>query len=297
MRICSSTHYHFQSLSIKLNQFNSKLFALVHTPADGMGMGQDPRDVASPAIGGITDEALDDEEHKVSSPVVNDYLDDAEDVLKLLKIGAVEKIFRLRNDVISSTAQILQHCQPVELGYNKPKYALNLLREANATSVRWGQLTQCKHLSFKAVHRVKAMLERLNDEVTPAQTPRARVDNINRIIEAEEEQHEEGLITLLERAYNEISDVRKIIGSALHTTERTTDDMPARSYEQFQAPAKSAPFWESKAARFRVLLEQHMYKQTQNALEAALVSTKEAQAGATGVKKELQLKETTIILR
>merc|ERR1719445_2610380 len=51
-----------------------------------------------------------------------------EEVFKKLKVGAVEKIFRLRNDVVASVNQILQYCQPVELGFGKEKFSLNLLQ-------------------------------------------------------------------------------------------------------------------------------------------------------------------------
>merc|ERR1712129_586838 len=206
-----------------------------------------------------SDEQMQDEESKydeesqtAESQTTNvDYVEDIDDALKNLKIGAVEKLFRLRNDVMTSTIQILKYCQPVELGYKTEKYAANLLKDANATAIKWGNLKQCKHISFKLVQRVSKMLEQITDKVDLLQLPKKRVANINAIIAQEEEQNKDGLISLLERAYNIISDVRKVIGSTLHQTELTTDDMAAREYENY-----SVPFWEAQSAKFRILFEQ-----------------------------------------
>ncbi len=107
----SETHYRLQSLSIKWNQFNAKLFDFVHTPT------QTTKIIDCDNDDDNKDENKDDENVNVNVNVNDE--NENENVLKILKIGAVEKLFRLRNDVISSIEQILKYCQPVELGYSR----------------------------------------------------------------------------------------------------------------------------------------------------------------------------------
>ena len=192
----------------------------------------------------------------------------------------MEKIFRLRNDVVASVQQILQYCQPVELGFSTEKFSLNLLQDANKTAIRWGQLAKCKHLSFKAVQRVTEMLSNIKSEVDTSMTPKKRVEVLNRIIGSEEEHNDEGLIILLETAYNVISDVRKVIGSTLYTTEKTTDEMPVGDYETF-----SRPFWEHKAGKFRGVFENQLL--IQKKLEKAGQAVLDVKSRFGAVRKEM----------
>ena len=278
----SETHYRFQSLSIKLNQFNAKLFDLVHAPA------QTTKRITSVAVDDDNKYDENQEESPDNIPT-GDYEETIEDVLKILKIGAVEKIFRLRNDVLAATNQILQYCQPVELGYGKEKYSANLLKDANRTSIQWGKLKASKHISFKAVQRVGKMLEAINEKVKVYQIPRKRVTNINKIIEEEEEQNEEGLITILEKAYDIVADVRKIIGSTLYTTEKTTDDMPSQTYEEFKQP-----YWENNAAKFRVLFEKQ--RENQDKMERQAENIKVSNTKVAEVEKAMKEKEQVIVI-
>merc|ERR1719295_391512 len=204
------------------------------------------------------DEEIIDDEDIVDDPGKREL----EEVFQKLKVGAVEKIFRLRNDVVASVQQILQYCNPVELGYGKEKYSLNLWQDANKTAIRWGQLAKCKHLSLMARERVSKMVQAINNDVDIKMSPKQRVDVLNKIIGAEEEHNDEGLIMLLENAYKVVSDVRKVIGSTLYTTEQTTDEMPQQDYETYDRP-----YWESKAAKFRQIFEDQL--KTQKKLEKA----------------------------
>jgi len=318
----SETHYRYQSLSIKLNQFNAKLWDLMHTPGpssnprmqalssagrmdDGMGGGgggndmnptDDADDEPAPLQGYGSENPTDDLASGVEDdPMLmsdDDLVDDPaqrelEEVFKKLKVGAVEKIFRLRNDVVASVQQILQYCQPVELGFGKEKYSLNLLTDANRTAIKWGQLARCKHLSFKAVQRVTLMLSNIKSEVDTSMTARKRVDILNRIIGEEEEHNEEGLINLLENAYSLICDVRKVIGSTLYTTEKTTDEMPPMDYDTF-----SRPYWECKAGRFRMIFEEQL--ETQRKLEKSQNAVVQAKGRLEAVRKEMGKRENEL---
>merc|ERR1712130_949319 len=147
----------------------------------------------------------------------------------------------------------------------------------------------CKHISFKLVQRVTKMLEQINAKVDILQLPRKRVQNINAIIADEEEQNEEGLITLLEKAYNIISDVRKVIGSTLYTTEQTTDDMKNYDYDSFNAPC-----WETKSAKFRILFEQQ--KENQDKMNSLQLNIKENENAVSSIKEELKNKQQTILI-
>eukprot|EP01084_Bolivina_argentea_P004831 9147_1 len=172
--------------------------------------------------------------------------------LKTLKISAVEKLFRLRNDVIASLEQILKCCQPVELGYAKEGCSLNYLYDGNKTTIKWSLLKTCNHLSFRVLQRATDMLDKLNTRVKWDQSVRERVKNINTIVTEEEEQNKEGLIVLLEKAHTVIYGVRKIITSTLHTTIRTTDEMSSHKYENV-----SVPYWETQATLFRDSFQQN----------------------------------------
>eukprot|EP01084_Bolivina_argentea_P097462 175195_1 len=279
----SETHYRFQTLSIKLNQFNARLFDLVHAPS------QTTRKMKFEAAAKEEEEdgKYDENSEMKSSDVDVSHELEVEDVLKILKIGAIEKLFRLRNDVMASTKQILQYCQPVELGFRKEKYTANLLRDGNMTAIKWSQLKQCKHISFKSVQRVTQMLDKLTSKVKMIHLPKKRVELINSIIEEEEEWNEEGLISVLERAYSIMGDVRKIIGSTLHTTISTTDDMPERAYDKFDVP-----FWENKSASFRVLFEKQKESQDKIAEQQEII--KQNEVAVAQVEKELKMKNQTI---
>jgi len=286
----SESLYRFQSLSIKLNQFNAALFDLVHAPAQTTAS----ITVASSAAAADSNQA--DEESKLSEQQPQsiggggDYEETMEDVQKNLKIGAVEKLFRLTNEIVSSTHQIVHFCQPVELGYGTEKYAHNLLRDANKTSVKWGQLMACKYISGQAVQRVTGMLDQIRSKVNVLQVPQTRVANLNKIIEAEEEQNAEGLIKLLERAYNTVSDVRKIISSTLFTTLKSTDEMPQHlNYEKF-----TQPYWEHKAEQFRVLFERQ--KENQDRMNNLEASMKQSDNEHAQIEKELKSKNQTIAI-
>merc|ERR1712141_276358 len=90
-----------------------------------------------------------------------------------------------------------------------------------------------------------------------------------------------GLIMLLENAYKVVSDVRKVIGSTLYTTEQTTDEMPQQDYEQFDRP-----YWESKAAKFRKIFEDQL--KTQKKLEKAQNDVVEVNSRMDEMQKEKQ---------
>merc|ERR1719361_1621164 len=253
-------------------------------PTDSVGMGGDA------AMGYGSENPTDDmmsatepEEEMIGDEEIMDDPGqrELEEVFKKLKVGAVEKIFRLRNDVVASVQQILQYCNPVELGYGKEKYSLNLLHDANKTAIRWGQLAKCKHLSLMARERVSKMVEAITNDVDTKMTPKQRVEVLNKIIGGEEEHNDEGLIMLLENAYKVVSDVRKVIGSTLYTTEQTTDEMPQQDYESFDRP-----YWESKAAKFRKIFEDQL--KTQKKLEKAQNDVVEVNSRMDEMQKEKQ---------
>ena len=189
----SETHYRFQSLSLQLNQFNAKIFDLVY----GTG-GSAP----SSSISNEDDNKYDENAVSITSSSNNE-----QNLLKELKIGAVEKLFRLTHHVLASTQQILQYCQPVELGYGKMKYSKNLLKSANRTSIKWAQLTHAKYQSGQAKNRVGKMLEAIK------QIRKFDSKKINDIIAKEEEvnekgeTNEEGQIITLENAEKIISEI------------------------------------------------------------------------------------------
>merc|ERR1712130_442302 len=138
------------------------------------------------------------------------------------------------------------------------------------------------------VQRVTKMLEKINEKVEIYQLPRKRVANINEIIANEEEQNDEGLITLLEKAYNIISDVRKVIGSTLHQTESTTDDMQINK----EYAIYNIPFWEAQSAKFRILFEEQ--KELQIKLENQSDTIKENENIKNEMEKSIKQKKEMI---
>merc|ERR1712154_742984 len=88
-------------------------------------------------------------------------------------------------------------------------------------------------------------------------------------------------------AYNIISDVRKVIGSTLHQTESTTDDMATREYEAY-----NVPFWEAQSSKFRILFEQQ--KELQLKLENQSDTIKQNESNKTEMEKSLKQKKEMI---
>ena len=135
----SETHYRYQSMSIKLNQFNGKLWELMHTPGPNqpamnqmssqpvvedapIGNGVDGDDVMGngavtdePALNGYGSEnPTDDMMSGVDDGIMSgdeEIMEDPaqkqlEDSFKKLKVGAVEKIFRLRYVICGESQQL-----------------------------------------------------------------------------------------------------------------------------------------------------------------------------------------------
>jgi hypothetical protein len=249
LKAIADTYYRIQSITINMNRFSGRVHKIMHTDVQTTGK-----------LGGDTVAAiLDKAAHSGSEDEADDDIDVAAEVSSLvgsgspsgdmyatedsvdaavarLRVGLIEKLFRLRNSMTDTCLQVLSKTSPIDVGYKpRKRVTYQQIESANRTSVTVGVLSKCLAHTRDALSRVQKLDRALSTIKPDLLLPMERSDAINKLLDGESEAVEDGLANLLDSGYSALRTVLKLMDSVSYQSVSTSDELSELTIDEVRA--------------------------------------------------------------